>query len=229
MTGRHSTTLLVAAGIAIATAGALADSIPINTAGTSLQVPVTSFKQLRLRSVVLQRYDFSCGSAALATLLTYHYRRPTSEEEVFEAMYAAGDQEKIRAVGFSLLDMKLYLDRVGLRSDGFELLLDDFVEVGVPAITLIEINGYKHFVVVRGIKNDRVLIADPARGTIAVPRADFENSWNGVAFFVRDQASVGRSSFNDANEWGVHPRAPIGTALSDQALGSLTLHMFNRF
>src|SRR5690606_40798166 len=53
--------------------------------------------------------DFSCGSAATATLLTYQYGHPVTELEVFRQMYAQGDQARIRKEGFSLLDMRRYL------------------------------------------------------------------------------------------------------------------------
>src|SRR3546814_13412897 len=65
------------------------------------------------RSVIRQRYDFSCGSAALATLLTYHYGAPTSEAMPFRAMWEKGDREAIRKVGFSMLDMRSEERRVG--------------------------------------------------------------------------------------------------------------------
>ncbi|RYF14189.1 MAG: peptidase C39, partial [Oxalobacteraceae bacterium] len=38
--------------------------------------PVTSLIGRRFETVVRQQYDFSCGSAALATLLRYHYDDP---------------------------------------------------------------------------------------------------------------------------------------------------------
>jgi len=67
---------------------------------------VKSFKELRESRVTKQQYDFSCGSAALATLLTYTYGEPISETAVFEAMFKVGDQANIRKVGFSLLICK---------------------------------------------------------------------------------------------------------------------------
>src|SRR4029077_10081261 len=60
----------------------------------------------RFKNVVRQHYDFSCGSAAVATLLTYNYGHPVEEMNVLNAMYEAGDKAKIRREGFSLLDMK---------------------------------------------------------------------------------------------------------------------------
>src|SRR5690606_34376751 len=69
---------------------------------------VTSLKAARYRTTVPQKFDFSCGSAATATLLTYQYGRPVGEAEVFERMYALGDQARIRTLGFSMLDMRRF-------------------------------------------------------------------------------------------------------------------------
>ena len=49
---------------------------------------VTSLKEARFKTTIPQQYDFSCGSAALATLLTHHYARPVGEQEVLREMYA---------------------------------------------------------------------------------------------------------------------------------------------
>ena len=87
-------------------------------------------------------------SAALATLLTYHYGIRTSETDAFQAVFATGDQEKIKRVGFSMLDMKKYLETRGIRADGFRMTVDDFEEFGAPVIALIDLGSYRHFVVV---------------------------------------------------------------------------------
>ena len=59
--------------------------------------------------------------------------------------------------------MKRYLAAHGFEADGFEQPLDKLDEARVPAIVLINENGYHHFVVVKGVQADRVLIGDPAR------------------------------------------------------------------
>jgi predicted double-glycine peptidase len=61
---------------------AKAGSIAIESADTTFNVPVTTYKEMHFRRVVRQAYDFSCGSAALATLLTYHYGRSLAEDVV---------------------------------------------------------------------------------------------------------------------------------------------------
>ncbi len=79
---------------------------------------------MRFSTVYKQQFDFSCGSAALASLLTFHYDDEVNEQTVFVDMFEHGDQEKIKELGFSLLDMRNYLDRRGYRSDGFKMKLD---------------------------------------------------------------------------------------------------------
>lgn len=202
---------------------ARAGDAALTVAGASLRVPLQSFVEHRFRGVVRQRYDFSCGSAALATLLTHHYDQPTTEEAAFRVMWERGDQAEIRKLGFSLLDMKGYLESLGLGADGFEVTLDQVAAVGVPVITLIETNGYKHFVVVKGIRNGQVLLGDPARGVAVMPRAAFEPMWNGIIFAIRDGAPTARQSFNRDQDWLSRPPAPFGTALDRQSLASFTV------
>ena len=180
-------------------------------AGAVAHLRVQSFQERRFASTIRQRFDFSCGSAALATILSHHYRRPVTEVAVFQDMFARGDQERIRAAGFSLFDMQQFLLRQGLQSNGFRVTLDQMVNAAVPAITLINANGYMHFVVVRGIRENRVLIADPNRGTVAVDRAVFESQWNGVAFVITDQMEEAKATFNRDQDWAALPRAPVAT------------------
>ena len=202
---------------------AQAGGVRIDTPGGTFGVIVTSVYEARWGPVVRQRYDFTCGSAAVATLLTYHYGRATDEETVFKAMFEAGDQAQIRAHGFSLLDMKLYLDAQGLRSDGFRLSLETMVKIGVPGITLLDVDGYRHFVVIKGIEHGRVLVGDPARGVKAYPIERFEAMWNGAFLAARRDFEIARLHFNMGAEWLGAPAAPFGEALSRRSLASLTI------
>lgn len=176
----------------------------------------------RFATVIRQRYDFSCGSAALATLLRYHYGGAQDEEAVFRGMWTEGDRAQIRRLGFSLLDMKRYLSTLGYKADGFQVTLDEVAKAGVPGIALINLNGYKHFVVVKGVSDDEVLAGDPALGLKPIPRAEFQKAWNGVYFALNTNLKRGRSAFNRDAQWAAFSRAPIGSAftepLSQQAL-----------
>lgn len=190
--------------------------------GGGYSVPVTSLKEARFRSTVRQQYDFSCGSAAVATLLTYQYGVAVDEAEVFRHMYATGDQARIRAEGFSLLDMRRYLASRGFEADGFQVPLDRLLEQGLPAIVLINDGGYRHFVVVRGLRQGRVLVADPARGTRAIRRRDFDRIWDSQLLFVVHNRR-GLASFNQARDWDVAPSAPLHTGIQRQGLQHIVI------
>ena len=160
------TLVLVLAGFVAPAWGAISAGVVQTDALESLSFPVHTLRELKLqrafRRTWHQQFDFSCGSAALATLLTFHYDAPIDETSVFKAMFAVGDQPQIRAKGFSLLDMKKFLESRGYKADGVRSSLDTLISVGVPAIALISDHGYRHFVVVKGADHDRVLLGDPA-------------------------------------------------------------------
>jgi predicted double-glycine peptidase len=205
---------------------ALAGSVWLPDGANVSNVQTRSLQETKFAQVVRQQYDFSCGSAAVATLLTYHYERETAEQDAFEAMYEAGDKEKIAKAGFSLLDMKGYLESIGYGADGYQASLDTLEKAGVPAIALIDERGYRHFVVVKGVEGNEVLIGDPALGLKYMSRAVFESIWaNGVLFIIKNQPEVGKQYFNQDNEWQQLARAPLGKALAAESLAQLTVDL----
>ncbi|MHB8544211.1 MAG: C39 family peptidase [Leptospirales bacterium] len=171
-----------------------------------LTLRTQSYKELRFRDVVRQQYDFSCGSAAVATLLTYGYLRPTTETEAFKFMYKTGDRNKIEIHGFSLLDIKRYLASLGYKADGFRLPLKKLLDLRLPAIVLIEVNGYKHFVVVKGLSDQNVLIGDPAMGLRMDTRSHFRSLWkNGIVFVIHEGPDIliTQKTFNNPQDWNI--------------------------
>lgn len=190
--------------------------------GGAYAVPVTSLKAARYRTTIPQQHDFSCGSAAVATLLTFQYGHPVGEAEVFRHMYARGDQARIRREGFSLLDMRGYLEAHGYAADGFEVPLDRLLEEGLPAIVLLNDRGYRHFVVVKGMRAGRVLVGDPARGTRLLPRRQFDRLWdNRVLFVVHNRREL--AAFNDPRDWRLAPLAPVANGVQRQGLQDVVL------
>lgn len=182
--------------------------MPVQSGG-AFSVPVHSIKDLRFRNTIHQQYDFSCGSAALATLLTHHYAYPVSEQDVFREMFERGDKDKIRREGFSLLDIKSYLENHGFQADGYVADVEQLVKVGIPAIALIKDSGYYHFVVVKGLRGGRVLVGDPSSGSRAMPERQFKELWvNRVLFVIHNKIEI--ASFNAEQDWRAAPRAPLG-------------------
>lgn len=189
--------------------------------GMPVHITTSSLKEARFATTIRQQYDFSCGSAALATLLSYHYGYPVNEKIIFDKMFRDGDQKKIRAHGFSLLDMQRYLAQQGFRADGFELQFERLLEAKLPAIVLISENGYNHFVVIKGLKNGRVLLGDPSSGTRAISIKRFQQIWQNKLLFVVHGFS-GKASFNGDTEWVVAPEAPLGLGVNRETLANVT-------
>ena len=205
-----------------------AGEVASNIVGGVFNMKVTSIKEARFRKVVKQQYDFSCGAAAVATMLTYHYERPTNEAEVFAAMFNAGDQEKIKKEGFSLLDMKTYLESKGYKANGYRVSLDKLSSAKIPAIALINIRGYLHFVVIKGVTKEQVLVADPAFGNKVYPRATFEQMWQKIVFVILNDNQIASRHFNKADEWQVKQKAPMGTALMRDGITYFSLMLPGR-
>ena len=192
------------------------------SSGGTFTLRLTSLREARFRNTIRQKYDFSCGSAAVATLLTYQYDYPVSEQEVFREMYAHGDQAKINKEGFSLLDIKRYLQTNGFDADGFEVPLDKLRQEHLPAIALIDERGYHHFVVIKGLRDGRVLVGDPALGTRSIPRAQFEAAWKTRLVFVIHNRRL-LAVFNSPDDWRVAPLAPLGQGIDRRGLGNLVM------
>lgn len=205
---------LAASVPACASAGSLQ---MIGVAGADYRLHATTLQELRFRNTIRQQYDFSCGSAAVATLLTYQYHFPVSERTAFAAMFAHGDRVKITREGFSLLDIKRFLAAYGFEADGFVAPLSALQQAGLPAIALIDERGYHHFVVIKGVLAGRVLIADPAKGNRSLPRARFEKLWkNHLLFVVHNRR--GLAIFNSRDDWRAAPMAVLDAGIDRNAL-----------
>ena len=133
-------------------------------------VPVRSLLEMRHHDVVIQSWDLSCGAAALATLLRYESGDPVTEKQIARRLMSRGQYVKhpqlvqIRE-GFSLLDLKRYVQANGFKGEGFGRLdFNDLIE-RAPIMVPVDALGYNHFVIFRGVMGDRVLLADPAGET----------------------------------------------------------------
>ena len=149
-------------------------------AGPRLDRKVVSMKEARTVGIVLQQRDYSCGAAAVATLLTYHFGRQTAEQEIMDLMTEVSNEETIKEKGFSLLDMKRSFESLNYQSAGFKLDVEQLAKLKVPGIILIDTLSYQHFVVLKGVREGLAFLADPALGNRAMPLEELAKAWNGV-------------------------------------------------
>lgn len=212
---------------ALIVSGAQASDVFLSGGGGEYRYKVKTLAESRFKSVVRQRYDFSCGSAAVATLLTYHYDHPIEEKDVLDAMYADGDQAKIQREGFSLLDMKNYLNSIGYQAEGYRESLSKLARVKIPAIVLINRNGYMHFVVIKGVTKDKVSIGDPTLGLRIYDRDEFEKMWNGILFVVLNNKDIAQAGFGKKDVWSSHGNPHFRNMLDQGELSRLTIDISN--
>lgn len=201
---------------------AFSGMVALNTigAGGNFSIAVSSIAELRFKTVYKQQFDFSCGSATLASLLSFHYDDTVSEYSVFSDMYEHGDKSKIQEKGFSLLDMQRYLALRGYKSNGFNITLKQLEKAQVPAITIINNNGYLHFVIIKSSNNQEVLIGDPAVGVKVIALNEFKKLWeNRIVFVIQDKKEIASDHYNNKSDWALRVKAPLINAVDRSSLG----------
>ena len=195
--GRRLIIACAIGALALAADGSSAQ-IAIGDAGLRVDVSPRSMKDLRDQNVVKQRFDFSCGAAALATLLKYGFGADITERQLLVDMFESlsNDEKEIRRrSGFSLLDLQRVAQAHGYNAQGFRLDPEQLTMLGGPVIVFIEPRGYKHFAVLRGVRGDRAYLADPSRGNVRQALYAFLDSWvqddgKGIIFVVEPATGV---------------------------------------
>jgi uncharacterized protein len=175
--------------------------------GAMITVQRKSVVDLRFVNVVRQRFDLSCGAAAVATLLTYFYGDKVEEQEIVEQALKLGDKAKIEKDGFSMLELKQFGERRGYVVQGFKVNKPEAIaELKIPFLTLVNNRGYNHFVIVKGTKDGIVYIADSAFGNRSIPLEQFKSEWSSIILVY-----LSRTKKPD-NKLALEPglRAPVG-------------------
>lgn len=187
--------ILTAAAVTVAAVPADANMFPM-PGNARYEIKVKSLFEMRYKNVVRQQHDLSCGAAALATLMKFFYAEKTDEKQIIDAIFKYGDKEKIKKDGFSMLELKQYGQQAGYAVRGFRVTDPKKLStLKIPAITLINTRGYNHFVVIKGVKNGQVFIADPAFGNSSKPIDTFIETWSKVILVYFSANKGGNSAF----------------------------------
>jgi predicted double-glycine peptidase len=159
----------------------------VNQAGVTGEKPIRTLKDIRNDGVVRQRWDLSCGAAALSTLLTYDFKDNTPESAIVVWLLHRTDPAKVRARGgFSLLELKHFAQARGYQAEGFsDMSLDELASQKSSVLVPIRLKGFDHFVVVKSVAGDRIFLADPGFGNVTMKTSRFKQIWkNGIVFVV---------------------------------------------
>lgn len=134
----------------------------------------TPHRDLRYQGVVGQTDWFTCGPAAVATLLRYYYDKEVGEAQVLELSLQAMQkpESEVRQTGINALALRQAMQTLGLPSRGFRLNLDqlaDYFRRGGLPVLLHATRPEPHFVVAVGMVRDQVVLADPSWGNRILP------------------------------------------------------------
>lgn len=170
--------------------------VVVETGAFRTEFRVRSLRALRDAGVVKQRNDYSCGSASLATLLTYGLNDPVDENVLLRALLEPRSPEQIKELqkkGLSLFDLQQLAQMRGYKAQGFRLHQSQLLKLSRPVIVFIKPHGYEHFAVLKGLRGDRAYLADPSLGNVRMPLYRFLDLWadasgRGVIFAVERAA-----------------------------------------
>jgi predicted double-glycine peptidase len=102
---------------------------------------------------------------------------------------------------------------------------DALAKLNRPSIVLLSLKGYKHFVVVKGVRQGTVVIGDPVRGLQKMPAADFAKSWNGIVLAITKPPEGVQPLYNLAIDWNPWSTAPIDANSQVASITDVTDHL----
>lgn len=73
---------------------------------------------------------------------------------------------------------------MGYQSASVRLQPSALKELAGPVIVYVTTKNYRHFAVFRGVREDRIFLADPSRGNLIMPIDEFLKEWKGETFIL---------------------------------------------
>ncbi len=160
---------------------------PVRDSEHQFQLQPRDYVELKRRNVVMQKRDFSCGAAAVATICKYYWGDNVDEDLFLRALDDILTDEEIKERienGLAISDLRRAAVRVGYQAVIGKTTFAKLRDVKVPVVVGIEPGGHKHFVVYRGQDGKFVYVADSIRGNVRMLICDFTKQWQENAVLV---------------------------------------------
>ncbi len=190
---------------------------PIRNPDRLIREYVWSYKELRERQVVMQKLDYSCGAAALATVFRYYWGANVNEEtflRLIPKLNLTAEEIKDRVEnGLTLTDLRDLANLAGYQSSMGKVKFQDLAESKVPVIVGITIRKHDHFAVFRGTDGYYVYLGDSIRGNIRLPIPEFLEQWQENAILV---VAKPNSQVKKINPMGIRFTEVFRGLLNDQ-------------
>ena len=136
-------------------------------------LPIKTWKQLRDADLEKQDLDYSCGSAATATILRSFYGRDIYEKDILDEVVLVGDDGTA-----SFSDLQQAVKKFGFKAIGVSANFEKLKTIKIPAIVYLRYRDKDHFSVIRGINDQGVVwLGDPSWGNRKFTEHQFRDMW----------------------------------------------------
>ena len=144
----------------------------LNTPQHATTIQVQSWKQLRDQGIEKQDLDYSCGSAAVATILRSYYGVQVYEKDILKQVRNLGNDGSA-----SFSDLQKAVQAFGFKATGIATDFDTLKTIKIPVLLYLQYRDQDHFSVLRGISDSHVLLADPSWGNRTFTAHQFRKLW----------------------------------------------------
>lgn len=153
--------------------------ITIHIGNVKITKEARSAQAIKEENVIIQTTEYTCGAAALATLINSYLGGTATEAEVIKL--AKPEPER----GLNLLQLKRVAEAKGYKAIGYQMNIKHLQNLGHPTLLFVKFEeNKKHFTIFKGIKGDRIFLADPSQGNIRMSIDRFLKIWNGIVLVV---------------------------------------------
>lgn len=136
-------------------------------------LPVKTWKQLRDADLEKQDLDYSCGSAATATILRSFYGSEVFEKDILDEVTGIGDDGTA-----SFSDLQQAVTKFGFKAVGISANFEKLKTIKIPAVVYLRYRNKDHFSVIRGINKQGVVwLGDPSWGNRKFSEQQFKAMW----------------------------------------------------
>lgn len=125
-----------------------------------------------------QQAEFDCGSAALATLLSFYTDRAVEPDHLIRSRSFTTDEwQRVRREGFSLSQLAGMAAALKVETSVTRLPSRGLLSVPLPVLVYLRLPTGPHFSVLTGIAGQRVTLADPTQGALMWTLNQFLRAW----------------------------------------------------
>ena len=156
-------------------------NITIHQKEFTISKHIKSWIEFKNENLTRQKYDYSCGSASLSTILKYYYGLNVSEQDILNTILKSNvlntkDYKKFEDSDFSLsfLDLVSFIKSKGFKGLGLALDLEALSKLKAPVILFVKIRKNEHFTIYKSMDKNYVYLADPSFGNIKIRISKFK-------------------------------------------------------